>query len=265
MVIGLLVIAAIPTVTGIAEGVSHQQKQNEQLASDESRMRKFHMDVYCDSDSNSAKRLNGRIVVVKNNKVYLHPKDPTTLEPLPCEDGSPGPHPFTGFYILYPDEERDPPERGLVSTISVDPPMLNWIYCDNETHELRYGNRTASKPHVVGPWDWEEDEVHVTLEDWEGFLAVQEPDGEWAIYYDRDDDGLASVGLAEREKFECSLRRRVLADEKQNLDAPNDPTKNKIKSEASGGFQVMASDPSRGKTAAPITQKFDGNTKGARE
>lgn len=119
---------------------------------------------------------------------------------------------------MYPDDARVPPERGLVSTISNDPPMLNWIYCDKETLELRYGNRTASIQHVVGPWNWTEDEAGVLLEDWEGFVAVEENEREdglkWAVYYDKYNDDLASGRKVNGMRLlQCSLERRVLPEE----------------------------------------------------
>ena len=55
--------------------------------------------------------------------------------------------------------------------------MLNWIYCDRETYELRYSNRTGSIVHHVGVWDWTEDETHLTFDGWEGFMAIDEWDG----------------------------------------------------------------------------------------
>src|ERR1700761_6624459 len=106
-------------------------------------------------------------------QVYLSPKGPDK-QPLPPPGGGLTPHPFTGFYVMYPDDDRDPKERGLVSTISNDPPMLNWIYVDKNTLELKYGNRTQSIQQIVGAWDWTEDEAGVTLDGWEGFCAVEE-------------------------------------------------------------------------------------------
>lgn len=119
---------------------------------------------------------------------------------------------------MYPDDDRNPRERGLVSTISVDPPMLNWIYIDKNTLELRYGNRTASIQHIVGPWDWTEDETGVILEEWEGWVAVEEEEREdglkWALYYDRYDDDLGNGRKANgRRRLQCSLERRVLPEE----------------------------------------------------
>ncbi|KAF2428746.1 hypothetical protein EJ08DRAFT_568377, partial [Tothia fuscella] len=204
-------ITGIPVVTGVAEGVSEQKKVNAEAAS-ETRMVKFYMDAFCES-----KEIDGMMVVLKHDKVWLAPKDSKTELPKPLKDGT-EPHPFTGFYIMYPDDARVPPERGLVSTISNDPPMLNWIYCDKSTLELRYGNRTASIQHIIGPWDWTEDEAGVLLEDWEGFVAVEEKereDGlEWAIYYDKSDDDLGNGGQVDgKRRLQCSLERRVLPEE----------------------------------------------------
>lgn len=42
-----------------------------------------------------------------------------------------GGHPFTGYSLPF----LNPDYLGLESTLSKDPPMLNWIYVDRETHE----------------------------------------------------------------------------------------------------------------------------------
>lgn len=70
MVIGLLAIAAIPTVAGVAFGVSEQRKANTRMQ-DEKRMAKFYMQVYCEGDSEKARSLNGRRAVLRDNKVYF--------------------------------------------------------------------------------------------------------------------------------------------------------------------------------------------------
>ena len=98
---------------------------------------------------------------------------------------------------------------GLVSTISEDPPLLNWVYIDKDTLELKYGNRTQSAPHTVGPWDWTDDQQSVTLEGWEGFVAVEENGGVWVLCYDRQDDGLGAL-RGDRRILECSLERSMV-------------------------------------------------------
>lgn len=68
MVLGLLSIASIPTVTGVSLGISENRKRNHRQ-NDENRMAKIYMDVYCDGQSKIAQMLNGRRVVLRNNKV----------------------------------------------------------------------------------------------------------------------------------------------------------------------------------------------------
>jgi len=224
-------------VTGVAEGVDYQKKINAE-ASNETRMVKFYMDVFCD-----AKEISGCTIVLKHDKVWLWPKDPSAELPKNLKDDS-VPHPFTGFYIMYPDEDRSPPERGLVSTISVDPPMLNWIYVDKDTLEVKYSNRSGSVEHIIGPWDWTEDETGVTLEDWEGFVAVEEeerPDGlKWALYYDRWDDDFGNGRLLKgkgKTRLQCSLERRLLPEEVRKAQDEAQNRKLQMKQEGNLGQQ----------------------------
>lgn len=67
MVIGLLTIASIPTVIGVAEGVSEQRRQNQQKV-DPKRMEKFYMDVRCEGGRNETD-LGGQRIVLKDGKV----------------------------------------------------------------------------------------------------------------------------------------------------------------------------------------------------
>ena len=107
---------------------------------------------------------------------------------------------------------------GLVSQVRDDPPLLNWIYVDKDTYELRYGNRSASYEHHVGPWDWtEEDETGVTFDGREGFMAVEDKrTGEWQVYFDRDDDNLKGKLPKERKRLQISLERKILEGEDAN-------------------------------------------------
>ena len=121
-------------------------------------------------------------------------------------------HPFAGYFLPYPEQTWGRKGEGLVSTISDDPPQLNWIFVDEESYEVRYGLKAESQGQIVGPWDCTRIDKRLTLEGWEGFVAVEEveyldeqdekgaasggwnEDGErksWALYFDRDDDGLA--------------------------------------------------------------------------
>jgi hypothetical protein len=106
---------------------------------------------------------------------------------------------------------RPPAFRGLVSTTSsAHPPPLNWIYVDKYSFEVRYGPRGEANGHILGPWDWTDDKSGLTLEDWEGFVAVEGERGVWNLYYDRDDDGLKGRVAKGTRVLQCSLERRVL-------------------------------------------------------
>ncbi len=72
MVIGLLVLTAIPTVTGVAQGVSQQRAQNAEKA-DEKRMSKFWLDASCQAKSSRAKEIHGKRVVLRDGKVDAQP------------------------------------------------------------------------------------------------------------------------------------------------------------------------------------------------
>ena len=130
--------------------------------------------------------------------------------------------------------------------------MLNWIYVDSATYALRYGNRTASIAHIVGEWDWTEDESDVMLEGWEGFVAVdegaegaEERDGlRWALYFDRDDDGLAGgKKVGGRKRVEVVLKRRVQSDEEAKRQMEEAERKMQVKSR--GGLKTQFTAPAR--------------------
>jgi hypothetical protein len=109
-----------------------------------------------------------------------------------------------------------------VSTISQDPPTLNWIFVDRNTHEVKYGSRADANGHLLGPWDWTEDEVGLTMEGWEGFVAVEEEQDFWAVYYDRDDSGLKKR-VHGRRVLQCSLERRIIEEEEEDEDGTEPP------------------------------------------
>lgn len=167
--------------------------------------------------------------MLMSKQLRLWPKDAKTQLPAPGPEGTPTPHPFTGFYFPFPAEDLPhrpipaPPILGLVSTVPSAPlastssakskPKLNWIYADRHTRQLRYAPRVEARNHIVGPWDWTEDEQGLTLEGEECLVAVEEKRGGfgWAVYWDRDDDRLKGVGIAgEKRVLRCSLERRLV-------------------------------------------------------
>jgi hypothetical protein len=133
-------------------------------------------------------------------------------------DGHPEDHPFAGYFLPYPDQHWGRKGEGLVSTISDEPPQLNWIYVDQDTHEVKYGDREASEPHVIGPWDATKIDRRVTLEGWEGFMAVRYGPKEWALYFDRDDNGLEGIIAPDMRKMEVVLVRKERKQEKPDDD-----------------------------------------------
>ena len=253
MVIGLLTLAAIPVVTGVAEGVSHQRSALERKE-DDRRMKKFYMDVYCEAKSAKTKNVHGRRVVLRDGKVWID-------EHLPALRAKEA-YSAKAFFLQYPDEEvrylvlrdlaargliaeqRSPPPLGLVSQVADDPPLLNWIYVHKDTMEVRYGNRSDSREHLVGPWDWTEDDDEngewnkgVMFDGWEGFTAVEDDAGEWQVYYDKNDDGLKGFVAAERKKLQISLER-TMVDPKDDLNVRNEDNVANVRG-MNGGVRVM--------------------------
>lgn len=197
MVLGLLAIASIPTTIGVTQSVS-QNKENDP-GTEAERMRKFNLECYCKPNSTAARTLNDQRVALRNNKLYVDCS--TTIEG----------HVFEGFYISYPDPDRPlPPPLGMVSTISDDPPLLNWIYVDKDTREVKYGNRTQSRAHIVGSWGWEAGEEGgaggVTLEGKEGAFAIETKDG-WEV---RWEDASGRIGGSAMAQLQISLERKFV-------------------------------------------------------
>ncbi|KAH0599507.1 hypothetical protein MHUMG1_02295 [Metarhizium humberi] len=173
MVIGLLTITAIPTITGVGQAVSAQKRQN--AASKE--QEKIHLAASFVGESPLSDAMP--TCFLKDGKLVLEfPGDNV--------DG----HKFCGFHFKYPGEEQ---HLGLVSSIQDEPPVLNWIYVNRDTHALEYGSRKDTLGHIVGPWGWSEDERFLTLDgNTGGFMARRrEHHGveRWILYWDPEADG----------------------------------------------------------------------------
>ncbi|KAK4941028.1 hypothetical protein LTR10_018948 [Elasticomyces elasticus] len=203
MVIGLLLVTAIPAVTGISQAM-HAQRTREERLKDEKRMKRFNIDVFCEDEDSLAKGVDGKRLVLKDDRVWIGPEKAVK----PC------PHGYVAecFYIEYPDNERNPAPLGLVSQVQDDPPLLNWIYVDKNTMELKYGNKSASIEHHVGPWDWTADEVGITFEKKrKRFIAVENPKTyKWQVYYDMNNDGLIGFVPQQRHGVQVYLKRTLL-------------------------------------------------------
>ncbi|KAF2858113.1 hypothetical protein K470DRAFT_222014 [Piedraia hortae CBS 480.64] len=182
----------ISVVTGVSQGVRQQQRAN---AEEKERMRKFHIDVSTEDGS-----LEG-IVTLRDGRLWI-------------ESQTSHVHPFTGFFLPYPSPSPPHP-LGMVSTISADPPLLNWIYIDRETNQVMYGNRTASIQHIVNFGYNDEGNVLGGDEAWEGFVIVEDEmgKGKWSLFFDISDDRLRHLpNRGKRRTKEVFLKRRMLED-----------------------------------------------------
>ncbi len=100
---------------------------------------------------------------------------------------------------------------GLVSQVRDDPPLLNWIYVDKDTMEIKYGNKTASIAHHVGPWDWTEDEEGIVFDGKATYTVVEDPKThKWQFYLDMDNDGLSNYVPKNRRKVYVTLKRTLI-------------------------------------------------------
>ncbi|KAF4762770.1 hypothetical protein N7455_002705 [Penicillium solitum] len=189
MVLGLLTaIAACPAIVGTTEAVRQGQRKN---SKEQHRGVKSNLTVSCASTSCAGSEVDGCSIVLRNNKLYIAVT--ATEGQTKCSQ-----HLFAGYFLPYPDQDWGRKGEGLVSTISDEPPQLNWIYVDQETYEVKYGLRQDSENQLVGPWDCTPIDRRITLEGWEGFMAVEDEGGSWALYFDRDDNGLRCKGLKGR-------------------------------------------------------------------
>lgn len=239
MVIGmLLAITTCPAMLGTQEAIRQSQSKSRR---EEHRGQRCNMIVSCVNPSTRSREINNRIVVLRGSKVNgfcwipAYPAQRNcpelTLGPhrqLYIETGAvpddfaddkepvPGSHPFCGYFLPYPDSSHE----GLVSTITHVAPILNWIYVDRSTYEVKFGVRDLAQPNLTGPFDCTRQDRRMTFEDWEGFVAVEESPGVWALYFDRDDDGLRSKFPSSTRILEIELTRREKKVAKPAEDAP---------------------------------------------
>jgi hypothetical protein len=136
-------------------------------------------------------------IVLRGGKLYVQ---------LSSYTGEPN-HPFTGYYLPYPDSNFE----GLVSTISDNPPQLNWIYLDPQSFQFCHGLRVEADKGMSGPWGARvcaDGEIRFLWNRWEGFMAVEtEEPGLWVLCFDRRDDGLKGKVKEGRRAVELEMIR----------------------------------------------------------
>jgi hypothetical protein len=119
-------------------------------------------------------------------------------------------HLFAGYFFPFPDSKWGRRGDGYVSTISEDPPQLNWVYVDIETFEVKYGLKKDVEGHLVGPWNCTPVDKRLTFDGWEGFTVVEVEKGVWQLYFDVNDDGLEDVVEPEKRIMEVELTRKEM-------------------------------------------------------
>lgn len=186
MVFGLIALAGtIPmTATSVLQLQSQAENTKEKGTDAEWKTDKAHM--RCRATVRTAddrkELFKGSRVVLREGKLYVQ---------LSSYKGKHN-HPFSGYYLPYPDSNFD----GLVSTISDNPPQLNWIYLDTKSaiSQICHGLRKEAELGLTGAWGARvlaDGEKRYLFENWEGFVAVESDEpGLWSLCFDRYDDGL---------------------------------------------------------------------------
>jgi hypothetical protein len=124
-------------------------------------------------------------------------------------------HPFSGYYLPFPNSNFD----GIVSTISDNPPQLNWIYLDTDSDifHFSHGLRIEAEEGLTGPWGARvctNGEKRYLFENWEGFIAVENEDepGLWKLCFDKYDNGLEGRIRQGQRTAELELVREEMED-----------------------------------------------------
>ncbi|OQV04562.1 hypothetical protein CLAIMM_09422 [Cladophialophora immunda] len=113
--------------------------------------------------------------------------------------------------------------RRVVSTINAEN-MLNWIFINKNTYRLQHGIRAEAQPQWTGPMTLVPgqalNEWRIAFDGWEGFVAVQEGEERWAIYFDKNDNGLAGK-VEGKAVVEIELVRTQLEEETKSDEEPD--------------------------------------------
>lgn len=170
--------------------------------------RRYNLTVSLVKRSIYSPQFDGAQIILKDNKLYVDTRLDSPQEYWPA----------TANYLAYPGRKElwrklgYAKGEGFTTTINAHR-FVNWVYVDKDTHEVKYGVRAQSEPNLVGPWDCTKADRRLTFQDWEGFIAVQEEDGDdlWALYFDVDDDGLTGadrIGNKDKRMLEVEVWRK---------------------------------------------------------
>jgi hypothetical protein len=209
MVLSIIIASLVaPGLLGSQEAIRQGQAKDKR---EEHRARRCNLIANCVTSSARSREIDGRPVVLRNGKLWI---DSGT------EDGSSPGHRYAGYYLPYPDTKYE----GLVTTITDSAPIMNWVYVDSSSHEVRYGVRADAQPNRTGPFDCTRQDRRLTFEGWEGWCAVEELPGIWALYFDVDDDGLKSKVAPGTRVLELELSRKEKKFKKETDERQQDQT-----------------------------------------
>ncbi|KAL5355929.1 hypothetical protein BJX96DRAFT_171123 [Aspergillus floccosus] len=204
MVLGIITLATmVPTMIGLNEA-TQSTRDNEETRREAARRQRCNLVATCDIREGTQEQRqqvhNARVYLGPDGKLYITKHPPTEFVP------------FNGRFFQHP---LFPPDNtaGLVTMSGENPPVLRWVFVDAQTHQVRWGGRQDSEGHLCGPYDWTRDEAQITLEGWEGWLAVRFPEDQarehgvgglwsggkdiWRLYFDQNDDGADLPGDAQ--------------------------------------------------------------------
>lgn len=68
MVLDLLGLVGLPTAIAVVAGARHQESKDRE-ENEQRRMKDFHIEIYCDSNSRKKDQVHGTIVVLRDHKV----------------------------------------------------------------------------------------------------------------------------------------------------------------------------------------------------
>ena len=214
MVLGVVMMSAmLPTMIGLNEATQGSRQQEEDRQKTE-RKQRSHLVATCSLSQGTPEMRqqvqNAKVMVGQDGKVSSVMQETgygSLTIPQLYITKQPGSSmvPFNGGFYTHPGFAPNN-TAGMVTVSGEATPTLRWVFLDADTHEMRWGGRPDSEGHVCGPFDWTKDQQFVTLEGWEGGLAVRLPedvsrdqaeheleiDGGrevWRLYFDQNDDG----------------------------------------------------------------------------
>jgi hypothetical protein len=212
MVLGLLVIGAIPTVIGVAEAISAQKQSNE--ANKEKIKFSLGISVTINGVNAEADGIltDGKVSwhILPHEREDRHERTAADTPRLQLFLNHPESQvegfKFDGWYFMYPGDEKI---MGLVTMTCADPPAMGWMFVDADTRAVRYGARKDTIDNIVGPWHWTPNEEYLTLRGGgEGFIAVREEDGpRWYVCW--DPDGMLRAQIEPERQAVVVLRRQL--------------------------------------------------------